>query len=136
MPDEARFTITTLPPSVNDLYTRDHRLSKKGRSWKRAVAMELMGQRGIRKGPFYWSASVMIPGRGVRGDMMNFEKALTDSLCDAGLVPDDRYLVWCKYEFWRGDDIVVDVKKENFSTWADIKGASKHTERIMRQHYS
>jgi len=136
MQDDARITITTLPPSVNELYTRDHRLSKKGRSWKLMVSKELLGQHGIGKGPFYWSMSVFIPAKGVRGDLMNFEKALTDSLCDAGLVPDDRYLVRCMYEFWRGDHISVDVHKGSFTMWSEIRGASKHTERIMRPNYS
>ena len=136
MQNSAHITITTLPPSANELYTRDHRLSKKGRAWKLTVSKELLGQHGIGKGPFYWSMFVFIPARGVRGDLMNFEKALTDSLCDAGLVPDDRYLVKCMYEFWSGDDIAVVAIKQNFATWSEIKEASKYTERIMRPHYS
>lgn len=135
MPDSARVTISTLPPSVNSLYTSGHRLAKKGRSWKRSVAKELLWQNGIGSGPFYWSMRVMVPGKGIRGDLMNFEKAITDSLCDAGIVPDDRYLVKCSFEFWRGDHIVIDVEKQNFATWSEIKGASRHTERIMRQYY-
>lgn len=136
MSNAARFIIRTMPPSVNQLYQRNHRLSKMGRAWKRAAALELMAQAGIGSGPFYWSMKVMIPARTKRGDLMNFEKALTDSLVDAGLAPDDRYLVDCNFKFWRGDHIIVDVEKSSFETWAEIMGASPHTKRIMRPNYS
>ena len=116
------------PPSVNAMYVPIGKgrsiLSKEGRAWKEMAAAELQAQRGIGSDPTYWRADVLIPGRGARCDLTNYEKALTDALVKAGKVPDDRYLVDYRIRFHGGSSVKIAVKTETVDVWATIKNAS------------
>jgi hypothetical protein len=100
-------------------------LSKEGRAWKDMAAAELQAQRGIGFDPAYWRADVLIPGRGARCDLTNYEKALTDALVKAGKVPDDRYLVDYRIRFHGGSSVKIAIKQEELSKWATIKKTSR-----------
>ena len=102
-----------------------HILSKEARAWKKAKSLELMGQRGIGPEPCYWRADILIPGKGARCDLTNYEKALTDILVETEKAPDDRYLVDFRIRFHGGDFVVIAIKREELNKWATIKHASK-----------
>ena len=122
-------TLSTPPPSVNAMYVPIGRgrsiLSADGRAWKKLALGELVGQRGIVSEPSYWRMDVLIPGKGARCDLPNYEKALTDILVKAGKAPDDRYLVDYRFRFHGGDTVKIAIKAEGTLKWATIKGASK-----------
>lgn len=124
----AHLVLSVPPPSVNAMYVPIGKgrsiLSKEGRAWKEMAAGELQAQRGIGLAPAYWRADVLIPGRGARCDLTNYEKALTDALVKAGKAPDDRYLVDYRIRFHGGSSVKIAVKTENVDVWATIKNAS------------
>ena len=84
-----------------------------------------MSQRGRLPDPCYWSSEILIPASKTKADLDNLLKPIHDLLVKHQRVPDDRYKVSVRAQFWKGDHLVVAVKLEEISKWSIIKGASK-----------
>ena len=125
----AHLEISKPPPSVNAMYVPIAKgrsiLSKEGRAWKKMVERELADQDGIIPDPSYYRLDILIPGKGSRCDLPNYEKALTDALVKANKTPDDRYLVDYRLRFHDGNTVKIAAKTEDLNTWATIRNASK-----------
>ena len=138
MGNVAHIEISEPPPSVNQMFVPIAKgrsiLSKDGRAWKSLAETELQSQIGIGFDPAYWRADILIPGKGARCDLTNYEKALTDALVKAGKAPDDRYLVDFRIRFHAGDRVKIALKIEDIDQWADVKGASKALRKKLGQN--
>ena len=127
MTQSATLTISTPPPSVNNMHHvsgRQKRTSAEARAWKSMAAWELKQQVGI-SGPCYWSAEILIPGDSTKADLDNLSKGILDALGDAGKTPDDRYLVGLSLRFYMGQTVQVSVHQEDAMRWGEVRRASK-----------
>ena len=102
------------PPSVNGLFAS----AKKGsgnnagrwrteryKVWAQEAAWQIRAQRPTAwEGPF--GAMYLMPRR-LRGDLPNYEKALTDLLVSMELVPDDKHLAPLIMDWHDEDDAKV-----------------------------
>lgn len=109
------------------------RSTKEYLDWQRIAGLELMTQRGKLPDPCYWSSEILIPASKTKADLDNLLKALHDLLVKNERVPDDRYKVSVRAQFWKGDHVVIAVKQEEVSRWATIKSASKDIIRKLTQ---
>lgn len=82
------------PISVNEAYAnapgRGRYKTAKCKAWQKAAKLELMVQQVARFAPKPpLQMTITLPYSGGRADVCNFEKVLTDTLVDAGVIPDD-----------------------------------------------
>lgn len=88
MPQACRLTLD-IPPSANELFTSDHRLTPKYRAWREAAGWQLQTQpRAQFAGPF---RIVLLLPENMRGDTDNRLKAAQDLLTRHRVIPDDRF---------------------------------------------
>ena len=133
-----RFELSSPPPSLNNSKIPTRRGKKiimvsspEYLAWQEKSKIELLSQRGRLPDPCYWSSHILIPASKTKADLDNLPKALHDLLVKSGRVPDDRYKVSVRAQFWSGDHVVVAVKQEDFDKWSIIKRASKATIQAM-----
>ncbi len=130
------FTLGTPPPSVNK--SRIPIINKRGRpeiikspeyrKWLKAAKEELgWQQKPLQKMPkkAYWRSDILIPRSMTKCDLDNHVKAIHDALGQAGLTPDDRYLVDTRVRFSTGKLIVIAIKQERLNSWIKIMKPSK-----------
>ena len=93
------YYISKKPPSVNELFgtnfkTKRRFTSKKYEEWQADAMQEVLekGKSGI-EGDFAMRIYIPFKFRRANADLLNLEKAITDLLVKAGLIPDDRHLV-------------------------------------------
>ena len=123
-----KFTLTSLPPSVNESKTiRDRRLvhTAKFKKWQDDAILELSLQRRKLSGPCYYRSEILIPRCQSSADLDNFPKSIHDALHKAGRTPDDRYLVDFRVKFYAGNVVVIAIKKESLGPWIKIMKPSK-----------
>lgn len=100
----------TPPPSVNALFgtnwaTKKRFASKAYEAWQKEAGWQINAQQFKPwEGPY--GALYLIPRR-LKGDLPNYEKALTDLLVKMGVVPDDKHLAPFVMDWHAGDDAIV-----------------------------
>lgn len=110
------YYITKKPPSENELFATDWKTkrryqSKKYSDWIAESLPEVLakGKSGLDTADFAMTVYVPKKFRRANADLMNLEKATTDLLVKAGVIPDDRYIAQYSIRWADCDRVEVNV---------------------------